>query len=120
MTIQHLRRSRASTIGSATWPRAASCGPRRWASSSRFVYGRLEEQKVYFEEQTASSSTTRPRCAPWSTAIEAEPGKFESLARDMQHPIKGEFPLPVRLAELFMVLAEEEGCTRCCHAPEGR
>jgi hypothetical protein len=79
------------------------------AELSRFVYGQLEEQTGYFEEQTGVVLDDAVAMRAYVAGIEGQPGKFESLPRDIQQLIKGEFPLPVRLAEPFMVLAEEEG-----------
>jgi ectoine hydroxylase-related dioxygenase (phytanoyl-CoA dioxygenase family) len=77
------------------------------AELSRWVYAQLDDQKRYFQEQTGVVLDDPAAMRAYVAEIEAEAGRFEGLAREIQQLIKGEFPLPVRLAPEFMVLAEE-------------
>ena len=78
------------------------------AELSRFVYGQLEEQKGYFRAETGVELDDAAAMRAYVAEIEAQPGRFERLGRDIQQLIKGEFPLAVRLAEQFLLLADEE------------
>jgi hypothetical protein len=84
-------------------------------SLSAWVYGELENQKDSFRSQLGFDLDDCDAMVRYGQWLSAEGGRFEALPRDLQHLVKGEFPLPVRLNKDLLDITEQEPLTEAVH-----